>query len=357
MGRTIKRLSGLEIDEVSLVDRPANQHGLVAIAKNYQEDNMGVYDAAGEEVFEEELQHGDCVYDDAGNEFVFVEEDADEYSDDLVNKGPMWNAVKEPFLREASRAGAHLDTLKGKGRGAISRGRDQVNQGRLGRSGQQDLNRQFAAEGEKNVKRGGSAANRFGRRTAGITGRKLAYGGGGLAVAGTAGYASKSLGDEVMESLSKALTDTDRSEVIANAMDYMDDVAKRNENLEEIVAQILHDRENEGFVELAKSYELPANYEDIAGVMQRASESLPQGDLALLDRMFSAMSDVNKSSYEELGYSGGYESDSLSQIYAAAGEVVSKSGADMTQEQAVTALFSANSDAYDEYESEQRYNR
>ena len=33
MGRQVKRLSNLEIDEISLVDRPANQHGLVAIAK------------------------------------------------------------------------------------------------------------------------------------------------------------------------------------------------------------------------------------------------------------------------------------------------------------------------------------
>jgi hypothetical protein len=31
--RTVKRLYDLEIDEISLVDRPANQHGLVAIAK------------------------------------------------------------------------------------------------------------------------------------------------------------------------------------------------------------------------------------------------------------------------------------------------------------------------------------
>ena len=65
MTRMVKRLSQLEIDEVSLVDRPANQHGLVAIAKNDQEDAMpDLFDAEGTPVELEDLQVGDFVYDD-----------------------------------------------------------------------------------------------------------------------------------------------------------------------------------------------------------------------------------------------------------------------------------------------------
>jgi hypothetical protein len=53
---------------------------------------------------------------------------------------------------------------------------------------------------------------------------------------------------------------------------------------------------------------------------------------------------------------GGTESSIVNQIYALAGDAVSKSEAGLTQEQAVTALFSANPTAYDEYEAEQRQN-
>jgi len=184
------------------------------------------------------------------------------------------------------------------------------------------------------------------------------YGGGGaLAATGAGGGAyshyKKSLGDEVMEGLSKALTNEDRDEVIAKAMDYMQGVAARNEELEDVVYDILEDRETDGFVELAKSYELPADPEEIAGIMYRASQTLPRRDLETLDRMFSTVSDVTKDYYNEIGYAGGYESDTMGQIYSAAGEAVAKSGASMSQEQAVTALFSANPAAYDAYEAEQ----
>ena len=69
-------LSDLEIDEVSTVDRPANQHGLIAFAKSLgvgddnQEDNMSlmsdetvVYDAEGEPLGLDDLEHGDYLKD------------------------------------------------------------------------------------------------------------------------------------------------------------------------------------------------------------------------------------------------------------------------------------------------------
>jgi len=43
----------------------------------------------------------------------------------------------------------------------------------------------------------------------------------------------------------------------------------------------------------------------------------------------------------------------MGQVYAAAGEIVAKSGASMSQEQAVTAMFQANPAAYDAYLAEQ----
>jgi hypothetical protein len=356
MGRTIKRLSGLEIDEVSLVDRPANQHGVVAIAKR-QEDVMGIYDAEGTEVSEEELEHGDFVYDDQGNEFVFVEDGVDEEALDnelqMVGKGAGSAATRFKTAAE------YADAKKAKSiKSRFKAAKDSANGG-------PDWFKSGSARAGNAVGGAVGAAQHAGEQAGAHVGRhKLAYGGGAAGATAVAGGGAigahqmrKSLGDSVMESLSKSFTDDDRNEVIAKAMDYVDEISKRNEYLEDAVASILEDRDVTGYVELAKSYDLPVDPEEIAGIMYRASQSLPEGDVATLDRLFSSMGEVNKAYYDEIGYSGSYEGSALSEVFAAAGEVVSKSGTAMSQEQAVTALFDANPAAYDEYEAEQRYNR
>lgn len=77
MGDVAKnKLFAMEIDEISLVDRPANQHASVLISKadTPEEDAMGYVDADGNPVDENELEHGDVVYSDSGEPFVYVEE-------------------------------------------------------------------------------------------------------------------------------------------------------------------------------------------------------------------------------------------------------------------------------------------
>lgn len=319
MGRNVKRLTDLEIDEISLVTRPANQHGLVAIAKSQLEDSMSVYDANGDEVFEEELELGDVVYADDGTELIFVEDDGDE------------NAEVEERELEMSKGLFPLSGAKVKAAG------------RMGRMS--------AREATENAKNSGAAQH--------VARNKRKYELGGAAAAGAgvgfgAGQVGKSLGTQVLEELSKALTDQDRDQVFAKAADKFDEISKRNEQLEELVLGLYDDRDALGYAELAKGYELPVDPEDIGAIMFRASQVLPQEDLEVLDRVFSSVGQISKAAMTEIGYGGVTESDVLAQIFAIAGEAVSKSDSNMTQEQAVTALFSANTDAYDEYESEQR---
>lgn len=374
MGRTVKKLSGLEIDEVSLVDRPANQHGLVAIAKR-QEDGMTIFDGQGNEVDEAELQHGDVVYDEGGNELVFVEQDAegdDAYGDeeDGVEKG-----LRDQLARRAVRATTvarepQTASSRWTPGGGMGRARAAALRGAMQARGTAGHLRE---EGAEYARQGRDRANRAGRRArntataAGMQYRAIPEGGrkgiryGGAAAAGAGGGAytdhrfGKSFGDEVLEELSKALTDDARDEVIAKALGGFEEIAKRNEALEELVYDILEDREVQGYTELAKGYELPADPEDLGGLMYRASQFLPQEDVETLDRLFSASGEMFAKGYmEELGYNGAAESDVLSQVYAVAGNAVGKSAGSITQEQAVTALFEANPAAYDEYEAEQR---
>lgn len=82
-----KQVSDMEIDEISLVGRPANQHARVVIAKAQEDAMPSYFREDGTPVTEDELQIGDSAFDAEGNEFVMspLEEDAD--SDELVTVG------------------------------------------------------------------------------------------------------------------------------------------------------------------------------------------------------------------------------------------------------------------------------
>jgi hypothetical protein len=102
MGDVAKnKLFAMEIDEISLVDRPANQHASVLISKadTPEEEAMGYVDADGTPIDETELEHGDVVYNDSGDPFVFVEEgrEADfEVEDDVEDT--YYDEDREPEL-------------------------------------------------------------------------------------------------------------------------------------------------------------------------------------------------------------------------------------------------------------------
>ena len=372
MARMVKKLSGLEIDEVSLVDRPANQHGLVAIAKR-QEDGMSIFDAQGNEVDEAELEHGDVVYGEDGTELVFVEGDAEDGEDFEDDDEGVEKGLRDQLARRAVRhttvarevSGASSRYLPGErmgaarsralragiqARGAVRNAREEA--GAYGREGRERLNRVG--------RRARNSATAAGMQYRAIPegGRKgIRYGGAAAAGAGGGAYADnrfgKSLGESVLEDLSKALTEDARDEVIAKALDHFESVAKRNEELEDMVLGLVEAQEAGEFTELAKGYEL-GDPEEVGGLLYRASQVLPAEDVAALDRVFSGYGEIAKYAMDEIGYNGGIESDIVAQVYAIAGEAVGKSAGALSQEQAVTALFEANPAAYDEYEAEQR---
>ena len=70
--RTVNVLSNIEIDEISLVDRPANQHARVTITKRAEEDAVPNYFSEdGTAIADlDSLEVGSVVYDGEGNGFV-----------------------------------------------------------------------------------------------------------------------------------------------------------------------------------------------------------------------------------------------------------------------------------------------
>lgn len=384
MGRMVKRLSNLEIDEVSLVDRPANQFGTVEITKAYQEETMSVFDASGDEVFDEELEPGQYVYDEAGNEFVVSGDgddggddgdDADDYTDqyegELVGKaGRGAQVVARRTMRGAAaghaRQGASYygDRASSAVRSGAKRA-DKTARRRLGGDAATAFSSSQARGAQSAFAAGqGRGAKAYDRARTAVSGdygkNPYKYVGGGAALVGTGGVygnhkMKKSLGDSVLEDLSKALTDGDRDEVIAKAMNTMQGIADRNGELERAVGDLYAEREYEGFADVAKGYGY-GDPEEVAGILQRASHYLPGEDVAALDRYFAGAGEIAKSYMAETGYGGGYaDTDTMAQIQELANQAVAKNAElGLTQEQAVSALFSANPEAYDVYEAEQR---
>ena len=101
MPKRVSEITDLEIDEISLVNKGANQHARVTIAKaddGEKEYSMEIYDEDGTLLDPESLDDGDVVYDEEGNGYLFELDDADdesEYADELELVGKSDN----PFRR------------------------------------------------------------------------------------------------------------------------------------------------------------------------------------------------------------------------------------------------------------------
>jgi hypothetical protein len=328
MKKSVSKLVDLDIDEVSLVDRSANQHSLVSFSKSLAagedvnpEDSMSadfpVFNEEGEEVDSDTLEHGDVVYAEDGTELVMVADDEDE--------------VGKAFA--VNTAGS-----------AVRSSRDLVHVPGRAKTFPTTNARRRAQQRGKQV--GEAARARVDAAPA------WAKYGATAAAAGGAGYAGgsfkKSLSDSILEDFSKAVTERDREEIIAKAMD---EVSKAQEIAAEALAyaESEHDaRMEEAFISKAAEYNLPVSPEVFGPILKSLAYALDEDQLEILDAIFNAVGDAL---YNEIGYVGDTSNSSvLDQVDALAGEYVGKS--DMSHAQAVTAMFEANPSAYDAYISE-----
>lgn len=361
MNGRIRKLTDLEIDEVSLVDRPANQHGLVAFAKRHGEDNMTIYDADGVEVYENELEHGDVVYDDDGNELVFVEESdgtTSELQDDLAYAEFEDEFEDEPqFVGKADRERAST------GRLALGTAFPGYHGAVAGRKG-----RKLRAAGNEVGGAYAGAAPGYGIMAAGLkrgSGRTVAAGY-GATIAGSAAGANagtrraqrkghfksevgKSLGQSVYEELSKALTGDDQAQIISKALDRVSKAEQRAIAAEQLAYDLQDRAELDEFAEIAKGYGLPTDPYTLGAILKSATETMDDEQLQELDRLLTAQGAL----YTELGTElGGQDSAVMDMVQAQALELVGK--ADVSESEAIVAMFGSNPELYDEYLAESR---
>ena len=394
MARTARQISNLVIDEISLVDKGANQHAVVTIAKNAnggsKENEMDIFDEQGNPLDVAELDEGDVVYDEEGNAYSMEFDDSDdefedEYEDDMEMVG---KSARSKALQVGMRGRTAGRRIAGAGRRVRDYGTPRPNIGaatrpapssarqaaqtfetRLGDLQKPASRRVMAGSDVRNAAASArTGARRAGQKTSAVAGntgnfvsrnRNAFAAAGGGAATGAGGFAaydynrnrvgkSVDFADEVREELSKALTDRDREEVITKALGRVDEMAQEMEIAKALAQEERELRIEREYTEIAKSYNLPFADEDLGRVLMHAAEALPDEDNAIIHKAFAA---AGEAVFEEYGLVGGGDNaDVYSQVEAAIDGMVTKSG--VTREEALAEFFYENPDAYDEYLSE-----
>lgn len=335
----------MEFDEVSIVDVPANNESAIAISKSMEagveESGLDVYDAdsfddglyspeTSTEVFPDELSDGDVVVDADGEEYVFVSEES--FADEDFGKS---------FMGALKSGGTKV-------KGFLSRQKD---------AGMGKVNSRYGGKGNWDKKKIGTDA---------------AIAGGGMAAGGAVGYGlakksyseddmdeevgtgggeeivEKSLGDLLMEELSKASNEDERQQVIAAAMDEVEVAKAAAAEAWEAAEREREVRYEQAFVSKAAEYNVPVDPYVLGPILKSMAETLTDEQLDVLDQLFTA---IGEDLYDEYGYEGGGDNASiLDEVGAHAEELVGK--ADVSGAEAVAAVFEANPEAYEQYLAE-----
>lgn len=334
MKKPVSKLIDLEIDEVSVVDRGANQHSLISFSKSLAagqepdvEERMSMTFVTddGTEVTEDQLLPGDVIVDEDGNEYELYDEselgdlsaeddgfDSDDDDDD-VDKA-LYNPLNAP--------------------GAFMRG--------FGRATKQGASRKDAMRrGLRGAMKDGGAVGAAGLAAAGA--------GAGLYAANRKkGEMSKSLGEEILEEFSKAVTDRDREAVISKMADEVD---RAHEIAKQALAYAEAEKEarlDEAFISKAAEYNLPVEPEVFGPILKAMATALTSEQLEVVDALFNSIGDYL---FDEVGYVGESSNTSvLDRVDAFASDFVGKS--DVSKAQAMTFAFENNPAAYDAYLAE-----
>ena len=336
----VKELQDMEIDEISLVDRPAAQHAKVVIAKRANEEETvpeDIYNEDGELLDTETLEEGDVVFDEEGQAFVVVDEESDMSEYEEVGK------AIPPFMQRAANTGYN----------AIGRA-TRATEG-AGKAAGKKIKSRYVKPGTKSETSGFDGKTGRDYSQAVITGpsanwKNIGTDAGAATVAGGAsayGYkkVKKSFADELREELSKSYTDADRDEVIAKAMGQVEDMAASLAEAEEIAKSERDLRLTREYEEVAKNYNLPVEPSELAPVLMAIAESLPYEYGEVIHKALSAAGEII---FEEMGTQGyATNNDVLTSVDAYIDQNIAK--ADISKAQAVEAVFAENPNAYDEY--------
>jgi len=318
------RLTVEEVDEISLVDRPANQHGLVALSKSLTGTEMAeeLDEDDFEDVDPEDLEHGDIVVGQDGELLILIDEGAEDL--DELEAALEEDGVEKSFFR------APLQAFKQGVKGGTMPYAPGSVAGRANTAGVK------TAAARKKIKEAPAWA------------KYTAAGAAGAATGAGAVMASKSLAEEILEDISKATTEQDTQDIIIKMATELEISKAESAAAIEYAEAVEMDRIQDAFIAKAAEYNLPIDNETLGTILMKSATVLDEDELEALDQLLIAIGDHL---FDELGYVGDTDNSSvLDQVNAMADEYVGKS--DFSKAQITTAMFDANPSAYDAYLNE-----
>lgn len=369
------KLVDMELDEISLVKKGANQHSVVSIAKSLhsEEEEMGnLFYEDGSEVDENDLAVGDVVFDEDGQgyevtpvddeDFDYEDFDGEDFDGDEVEKS--FVRLRGAFNRGLKGGGAtggmgfaeKASNAAGRFGGGVkyagAKARNMASTAAAGNGGQGTARRAANAAMYGAQDAAGRVTGAAGAAGAHIGRNKLAYGigGGALAAGGVGGGAyaynkNRNVAKSLREEFSKALTDGDRDDIISKAFGEIEQLQHQADEAAEIAKSEQELRIYNEYVTLAKSYTLPFSDEELALAMMEVEASVsPQ----TADVIAKSLEIASNAITNEIGFDGIGSDHSTPVDYAL--EEIGKSG-DLD---AYVAAMEANPDVYDQYLADRR---
>ena len=407
MADDVNRLSDLMIDEVSLVDQPANQHARVVLSKRDDESEddriKRVMEATGKD--EDEVRRGLKQYEstskaspDASAVHVEGMDDEDEEEDekrrkkkkDKYEKGFFSNLVDKALYGDSATSGyddgnISDDVAKAGPQGMnLPFGQQQTGQpapgpqgampGMPGMGGAQA----FPSQGGQvpgQMQAGPQLPDEviqyiraLEQQVAEQQGQGMGQQGQGQGMGQQApgkedknvnpfGKRDDELNDDEMsflQDLAKSLESEDQREAVNKAMEEVNKANQRAEEAERIAKAERDRRLNEEYVAKAQSFVgLPVNAYEFGPVLKRLHENMHEEDVQMIEKALSAANETIASGgfFSEFGKRGVGASEPISKIDQKAQELVEK-GEGMSIEAARARVLESDPSLYEEYLAE-----
>ena len=159
-----------------------------------------------------------------------------------------------------------------------------------------------------------------------------------------------------LQDLAKNLETDEQREAVNKAMEEVNKANQRAEEAERIAKAERDFRLNEEYVSKAQSYiGLPVNPSEFGPVLKRLHENMSENDVQMIEKALSAANETIASGgfFSEFGKRGTGASEPISKIDQKASELVEKHG--MSMEAARSQVIEQDPTLYDEYLSENEY--
>lgn len=162
--------------------------------------------------------------------------------------------------------------------------------------------------------------------------------------------------ESVFAALAKALADTDTDPQVATeiskAMDLVSKAQARADEAERIAKEERDYRLEQEYISKAANLALPVSPQELGPVLKRMDDLMAPKDAEIITKALLAGSEAIQSVFEEAGTTYGAAYETLSKVDQVANELVVKSGHQMTREQATAAIYEMDPSIYEEYLSD-----